>query len=83
MVSKNGNLLLNVGPRGVDAQIPDEQRQRLEWLGEWTGTNGDAVRATWPWVRPDGATAEGAAVRFTARRRGRVRRSSSGGVRVR
>src|SRR5205085_5159376 len=24
-VSKNGNLLLNVGPRGADAQIPDEQ----------------------------------------------------------
>jgi alpha-L-fucosidase len=67
MVSKNGNLLLNVGPRGVDAQIPDEQRQRLEWLGEWTAANGDAVRATRPWVRPDGATAEGAAVRFTAR----------------
>ena len=37
MVSKNGNLLLNVGPRGVDAQIPDEQRLRLQWLGEWLG----------------------------------------------
>jgi alpha-L-fucosidase len=26
IVAKGGNLLLNVGPRGVDAQIPDEQR---------------------------------------------------------
>lgn len=67
MVSKNGNLLLNVGPRGVDAQIPDEQRQRLAWLGEWMSANGGAVRATRPWVRAGGTTAEGADVRFTAR----------------
>ena len=33
IVAKGGNLLLNVGPRGVDAQIPDEQRTRLDWLG--------------------------------------------------
>ena len=39
MVSKNGNLLLNVGPRGIDAQIPDEQRLRLQWLGEWMAAN--------------------------------------------
>ena len=69
MVSKNGNLLLNVGPRGVDASIPDEQRARLAWLGEWMTTNESAVRATRPWVRAEGATAEGAAVRFTARDR--------------
>jgi alpha-L-fucosidase len=67
MVSKNGNLLLNVGPRGVDARIPDEQRERLGWLGTWLGANEPAVRATRPWVRADGTTAEGAAVRFTAR----------------
>ena len=67
MVSKNGNLLLNVGPRGVDAQIPDEQRQRLTWLGEWFGANEGAVRATRPWVRPGGETGEGVGVRYTAR----------------
>ena len=32
IVAKGGNLLLNVGPRGVDAQIPDEQLTRLDWL---------------------------------------------------
>ena len=69
MVSKNGNLLLNVGPRGVDAQIPDEQRLRLAWLGEWMVANGDAVRATRPWVRPEGTTAEGIGVRYAARDR--------------
>jgi alpha-L-fucosidase len=29
-----GNFLLNIGPRGVDAQIPPEQIQRLDWLAE-------------------------------------------------
>jgi alpha-L-fucosidase len=67
MVSKNGNLLLNVGPRGVDAQIPDEQRVRLQWLGEWLDEHEGAVRATRPWVRPGDTTAEGTAVRYTAR----------------
>jgi alpha-L-fucosidase len=67
MVSKNGNLLLNVGPRGVDAQIPDEQRTRLAWLGEWIGEHADAIRATRPWVRAGDTTAEGVGVRYTAR----------------
>ncbi len=66
MVSKNGNLLLNVGPRGVDAQIPDEQRKRLQWLGEWFGVNETALRGTRPWVRPGSATGEGIGVRYTA-----------------
>jgi alpha-L-fucosidase len=67
MVSKNGNLLLNVGPRGVDAQIPDEQRTRLAWLGAWIGPNRDAIRATRPWVRAGDTTTEGVGVRYTAR----------------
>jgi alpha-L-fucosidase len=67
MVSKNGNLLLNVGPRGVDAGIPDEQRQRLHWLGEWFAGHESAVRATRPWVRPGATTAEGIGLRYTAR----------------
>ena len=69
MVSKNGNLLLNVGPRGVDAQIPDEQRLRLNWLGGWMRDFGAAVRSTRPWVRPVGSTTEGVPVRYTARDR--------------
>ena len=47
--AKGGNLLLNVGPRGVDAQIPDEQQARLQWLAEFPI---DAVRSTRPWVTP-------------------------------
>lgn len=69
MVAKNGNLLLNVGPRGVDASIPDEQRERLGWLGEWFGANETAVRGTRPWVHPGTETVEGVGVRYTARDR--------------
>ncbi len=69
MVAKNGNLLLNVGPRGVDASIPDEQRARLGWLGEWFGANETAVRGTRPWVRPGTETVDGVGVRYTARDR--------------
>lgn len=66
-VSKNGNLLLNVGPRGEDGGIPEAQLARLRWLGEWLRTNGEAVYATRPWRRAEGSTREGVPVRFTAR----------------
>ncbi|MFZ4669969.1 MAG: alpha-L-fucosidase [Microthrixaceae bacterium] len=52
IVAKGGNLLLNVGPRGEDATIPDEQQRRLDWLAEWTGGGGASVFGTRPWVVP-------------------------------
>jgi alpha-L-fucosidase len=67
IVSKNGNLLLNVGPRGEDAAIPEPQLCRLQWLGDWLATNGDAVYGTRPWRRAEGTTREGVPVRFTAK----------------
>lgn len=67
LVSKGGNLLLNVGPRGEDAQIPDEQQQRLDWLGELMAGAGPALVGTRPWVAPAGRSAEGHDLRFTAR----------------
>jgi alpha-L-fucosidase len=62
IVAKGGNLLLNVGPRGVDAQIPEEQLTRLSWLGEWFRLNAAAIAATRPWIAP--GTPD---VRYTAR----------------
>jgi alpha-L-fucosidase len=66
-VSKNGNLLLNVGPRGEDAQIPDEQIARLKGFGAWLSANGEGIYGTRPWSRVDGKTACGIDVRFTAK----------------
>jgi alpha-L-fucosidase len=67
IASKNGNLLLNVGPRGEDAQIPEAQRERLRWLGGFTKRYGEALYGTRPWQRAEGETADGTRLRFTAR----------------
>ncbi len=64
-VSKNGNLLLNVGPRGEDAAIPAPQVARLEAMGEWLRRTGEAIYGTRPWDRAEGETDEGLRVRFT------------------
>jgi len=48
IVAKGGNLLLNVGPRGEDATIPDQQLRRLDWLGELTSEHRDALFGTRP-----------------------------------
>ncbi len=64
-VSKNGNLLLNVGPRGEDAQIPAEQIARLKGFGAWLKANGEGIYGTRPWTRFDGKTECGLEVRFT------------------
>src|SRR5690606_26574621 len=70
--SKGGNLLLNVGPRGEDAKIPDPQLDRLRYFGDWLATNGDAIYGTVPWWRDgtpssDTVTEDGIPVRFTRR----------------
>ena len=63
-VSKNGNLLLNVGPR-ANGQIPEAQLSRLKAFGAWLRANGAAVYGTRPWTRAEGVTADGLPVRFT------------------
>ena len=49
VVSKNGNLLLNVGPK-ADGTIPDEARTILLEMGKWLNTNDEAIYGTRPWL---------------------------------
>lgn len=69
IVAKGGNLLLNVGPRGEDATIPESQLDLLATLGTWSSTEGSSVFASRPWVRPQGRTAAGSELRYWARDR--------------
>ncbi|MFD8307048.1 alpha-L-fucosidase [Streptomyces sp. NPDC059690] len=63
IVSKNGNFLLDIGPR-ADGTIPEIMQTRLRDTGRWLRTNGEAIYDTTYWSR----TAQlGDDLRFTVR----------------
>ena len=67
IVSKNGNLLIGIGPK-PDGTIPQEQQVPLRGLGAWMRRNGAAIYGSRPWVKAQTTTSEKTDVRFTATR---------------
>jgi alpha-L-fucosidase len=48
IVSKNGALLLNIGPR-PDGTIPEPEQEILLEIGRWLAVNGEAIYDSRPW----------------------------------
>jgi alpha-L-fucosidase len=67
IVSKNGNLLLNIGPM-ADGTIPKIQEKILLEFGKWLEINGEAIYSTRPWIKPAGRTVDKIKVRYTQKK---------------
>jgi alpha-L-fucosidase len=73
VVSKNGNLLLNIPVRG-DGTIDDKEERIVDEIAAWTARNGEAMFGTRPWRRfgegptkpPEGMLNEDQAKPFTS-----------------
>jgi alpha-L-fucosidase len=48
IVSKNGTMLLNIGPK-ADGTIPEPEQRMLREIGAWLEINGEAIYGTRPW----------------------------------
>jgi len=58
VVSKNGNMLLNIGPK-ADGTIPQEDQNILMDIGAWLKVNGEGIYGSKVWRKPqEGPTKE-------------------------
>ena len=64
IVSRGGNLLLNVGPT-ADGRIPVIMQQRLVDIGDWLNVNGDAIYGSRPWDKAEFNRQKEGSVYFT------------------
>lgn len=73
IVSKNGRMMLNVGPK-ADGTIPDEDKKILLEIGEWLKVNGKAIYGAKLWRKSaegptkvqEGQFADGEAKQYTS-----------------
>ncbi|HUP13430.1 MAG TPA: alpha-L-fucosidase, partial [Niastella sp.] len=66
IVSKNGNLLIDVGPK-ADGTIPENQLAPLKDLGRWLKQNGEGIFDSRPWIMPAVTLDDKTEIRFTRR----------------
>jgi alpha-L-fucosidase len=65
IVSKNGNLLLNVDPM-ADGTFPERTVKVLQTVGKWLKINGESIYSTRPWITyGEGAEHASQSVRYT------------------
>lgn len=66
IVSKNGNLLLNIGP-DAEGNIPQLQLSRLQSLGAWLKVNGEAIFDTKPHKVAEAENSQNIRIRYTVK----------------